>query len=400
MSSYRPVQPADRLYVLIPGGPLPSGFGDARSAKPDGGTFPAPGAVPGGFAPDRGPRAGTAGCVPAGYAQGCAPDAGYTAPSAARRAEEPWGFRRTLNAVGFALAASPLLQLAVSFAFSFLAVLLNMLWGFGRGMSNNDWQIAVTAVAYPVSFLLPVLLLRMTSRRPLPELLSVRPVRPVFLVSVPMTVLGTSILGALISTLIASVTASFGVVSSSSLVQPASGGVWDVLVYFVLIAVLPAFLEEFLFRGAVLTLLRPYGDGFAVLMSAAFFALIHCNLEQAPAAFLTGLALGCSVIFSGSVWPAVLAHFINNGLSCAAGLIFSGLSSFEATLANLILYAFCLLAGALGCVILFRRRRPGMELAVPGSGGRLLRTAASRPGVLLFLVVCGLLTAASFHVYG
>ena len=169
---------------------------------------------------------------------------------------------------------------------------------------------------------------------------------------------------------------------------------------FFLLALLPAFLEELLFRGALLNVLRPYGDGFAILTTAAFFAVIHCNFEQAPAAFLTGLLFGYAAVISGSVWPTVLAHFLNNALALAAGLLCDALPVDTANLVSLCINAAYLLAGLIGCVILFRKSRPQLRLR-GGAGrfpaGKLLGTTLSRPGVLLFLAVCLILTALSFH---
>ncbi|MCL2106158.1 MAG: CPBP family intramembrane metalloprotease [Oscillospiraceae bacterium] len=81
------------------------------------------------------------------------------------------------------------------------------------------------------------------------------------------------------------------------------------------VALGPAVIEELLMRGAVMQPLRRYGDGFAITMSALLFALLHGNMVQAPFAFVCGLALGYITVRSGSLWPAMVVHFINNGFS-------------------------------------------------------------------------------------
>ena len=53
----------------------------------------------------------------------------------------------------------------------------------------------------------------------------------------------------------------------------------------------------------------------AILWSAFFFALIHMNLSQAIGAFIIGIFIGWIYYRSGSLWLAILIHFINNGLS-------------------------------------------------------------------------------------
>lgn len=309
-------------------------------------------------------------------------------------------FRRRVNTVGFALAASPLLQLACSFLISYALVFLNRIFGFGRGFSLNDWQLIVTAVAYPVSFAIPILLLRLCAGTPFRQLLSMNRPGGLHLTSFSMMTFGTTLLGSLLSALLARVTSLFGAVSTSSLAQPSSYTPAGLLFYFFLFAVLPAFLEEFLFRGAILNLLRPYGDGFAILASAAFFALLHCNFEQAPPAFLTGLLFGYAAVASGSIWTSVLAHFLNNAVALGLNLLYAVLPAYTANAVSLTANAVYLLLGVVGCVLLFRKDRPELRLH-PGRerffGGRLLGTLVSRPGTLLFFAVCLLMTLQSFH---
>ncbi len=84
-------------------------------------------------------------------------------------------------------------------------------------------------------------------------------------------------------------------------------------------AVVPAFVEEFACRGAVYGLLEPFGEGFAVVASAALFGVMHGNFEQMPFAFLVGLALGFVRAKTGSLWICVLIHFTNNFFATIQG---------------------------------------------------------------------------------
>ena len=408
MNDYRPAAPAERKYVLIPPDAAHPGMGQTAPETsvpagqpvqpPAGAPYPAPQYVPVQPNPASAPQYVP---VPPSPAPQYAPAQPYP-PVRARKQVPPAirGLRRAANTAGFAAAASPLLQIVCSYLVTYAVAFLGAISGFGRYFSQNDWLLLVTAIVYPVSFILPVLLLRMTSRQPMRELLSLRRPGALYMTAVPMTVLGTVMLGVFLSDLIARLTSLFGVVSSSDLVQPASNGFFDLVFYFFLMAVMPAILEEFLFRGAMLSALRPYGDGFAILTTAAFFSIIHCNLGQAPSAFLTGLVLGYAAVVSGSIWPSVLAHFINNALALALGMLCDALPSASANLANLIIDAAYLLVGAAGCVLLFRKSRPQLRLR-GGAGrfpaGKLLGTTLSRPGVIVFLAVCMLMTAMSFH---
>lgn len=80
-------------------------------------------------------------------------------------------------------------------------------------------------------------------------------------------------------------------------------------------AVLPAIIEEMIFRGYVLGVLRPHGDGLAIVISALLFALLHGNILQVPFAFVLGLIMGYICVQTDNIWVAVLIHFANNAMS-------------------------------------------------------------------------------------
>ena len=80
-------------------------------------------------------------------------------------------------------------------------------------------------------------------------------------------------------------------------------------------AIVPALCEEFLFRGAILSNLEPYGRGSAILFSAFLFGLMHQNLFQIIYTTVLGVVLGVVYVRTKSLWCCVLIHFFNNGLS-------------------------------------------------------------------------------------
>lgn len=82
-------------------------------------------------------------------------------------------------------------------------------------------------------------------------------------------------------------------------------------------ALLPAVLEEALFRYLPLRLLGSHSRRGAILVSAFFFALVHHNLFTIPYAFIAGVIFMTIDIALDSVIPSVIIHFINNALSVA-----------------------------------------------------------------------------------
>src|SRR5262249_45655802 len=83
--------------------------------------------------------------------------------------------------------------------------------------------------------------------------------------------------------------------------------------YILVLALMPAVLEEVAFRGFILTGLRqrmrPWS---AILLSSLLLALYHMNVFQVLPAFALGVALGLLAVWSGSVVPGMLFHFLYN----------------------------------------------------------------------------------------
>lgn len=80
-------------------------------------------------------------------------------------------------------------------------------------------------------------------------------------------------------------------------------------------AALPAIAEETLFRGAILQSLRPaFGRG-AIVLTALGFALMHFDPWRLAPTFLLGIVAGALVVRTGSIWTAILFHFVNNALA-------------------------------------------------------------------------------------
>lgn len=160
--------------------------------------------------------------------------------------------------------------------------------------------------------------------------------------------------------------------------------------YGVVIAVLPAFAEEFAFRGVVLGLLRPFGQTFAVLGSAFVFGIMHGNIVQIPFAFAGGLVFGFVVVRTGSLWPAVLMHFLNNLLSYVQEVLSHTVSD-QAYLGFVYgLYLLCALALLLGIRWLLRRDRSFFRLqddnGDPVPNERKFSRFIGNPGMILAMI--------------
>jgi ABC-2 type transport system permease protein/sodium transport system permease protein len=85
----------------------------------------------------------------------------------------------------------------------------------------------------------------------------------------------------------------------------------------VTLAIVPAIFEELCFRGFIFGAMRTRLSGpLTIIASALLFGVFHEILSPGrllPSTFL-GLVLGCVRWRSGSIWPGIVLHAMNNGL--------------------------------------------------------------------------------------
>lgn len=103
--------------------------------------------------------------------------------------------------------------------------------------------------------------------------------------------------------------------SSGAAVNPDDINGWDFLLDLILVAVIPAFAEEFLHRGIVLQGTKHFGFKRAIVLSSLLFALLHLNIQQVSYAFVIGLVLGFVAVVTKNIYPAIIIHFTNNAIS-------------------------------------------------------------------------------------
>ena len=100
--------------------------------------------------------------------------------------------------------------------------------------------------------------------------------------------------------------------------------VGGLLVNIFIVALIPALGEEFIFRGTIQRILIEWfrNEHLAVWIAALLFSLMHYQFLGLIPRVLLGALFGYLFVWTGSIWIAVLAHFINNGLAVIYYYIF------------------------------------------------------------------------------
>ena len=206
----------------------------------------------------------------------------------------------------------------LSFIVSFMpALCMAFMLGFELLVDNRiiDRVEYMVALAEVLPFLIPLLLIRLFQRMTGGE--QERRFGGFTRHAVPFVVL-ISLTTAVLSFLLnAGVSMLVGGAPESHVPYADSIGNWGIAL--LLVAVLPSIFEEFFFRGGVLPAFEGHGTATAIFVSALTFALIHGNAYNLVGPLAAGMVYGYLTYTLGSVWPAVFAHMLNNGLYLLLG---------------------------------------------------------------------------------
>lgn len=113
----------------------------------------------------------------------------------------------------------------------------------------------------------------------------------------------------------------FGFISSDVEEHYSNLTVLYALIYLMLSSMLPAIIEEMLFRGVIMRGLEQFGGVFCVIASSAAFSLMHGNFSQIILQFVGGLAIGTVVYLTKNWFLGSFMHFFNNAFAVAYVMI-------------------------------------------------------------------------------
>lgn len=326
-------------------------------------------------------------------------------------------YRRVINALGIGMLFFLLFLLMTSFAVTGLSAALGAL-PISAVAAKVIYQLVYGAL-YLATFMCPVPIMRAFLRRsglPWQPMQTRKPVSrwlPLIVLGGITLILAQSYLNAVLVSWM-----DFGDLTDS--VMPGGNTVsdLDIVLTFIVLAVVPGFCEEFLFRGAILTNLLPFGRGTAIFVSALAFALMHQNLAQFLYAFGAGILLGVLYERTGSIWNGVALHLLNNASSLLATVLPRRFGEAMGARILLIADAVLFLAGLVSIAVLARvvSKKPDVREGVfgrslPASVGyaenrvapeRSVRLLVASPfgAFLIASIVMALLTALMLMVAG
>jgi membrane protease YdiL (CAAX protease family) len=92
---------------------------------------------------------------------------------------------------------------------------------------------------------------------------------------------------------------------------------WDLFFNIIVMAIIPAFGEELLFRGLLQkSLFKKIGEiHISIFITALLFSAIHLHLDGLLPRLFLGIILGYLFYWSQSLWIPIIAHFINNAMA-------------------------------------------------------------------------------------
>jgi len=90
----------------------------------------------------------------------------------------------------------------------------------------------------------------------------------------------------------------------------------NLFIMILTIGIVAPFAEEFLFRGVIYrTLSKNISIPATIIIQGVLFGIYHANLIQGVYASLLGIIFGFITYKTQSLWPAIIAHMINNTIA-------------------------------------------------------------------------------------
>ncbi len=194
-------------------------------------------------------------------------------------------------------------------AILFIVVITALGLTAGESVQRQDWYLYCSYLLNPIAFALIAWGMLRWSKTPVREAIAQQKCEGKYFAIAILMQFGLLALSEL-NSLFLDFLAKFGY-QSPEIYLPSMDG-FGIVGVLLVIAVLPALLEETIFRGFLLKGVKSFGFWGAVLLSGGLFALYHQSPAQTVYQFCCGVAFALVAIKAGSILPTVLSHFLNN----------------------------------------------------------------------------------------
>lgn len=178
----------------------------------------------------------------------------------------------------------------------------------------------------------------------------------------------------------------------------ASNAPLNVILFFVRLCVLAPLIEEFLMRGCMLKILKPYGNWFAIIVTSVMFGLLHNNIGQGIGAVAIGILFGIIAIKSESIYPTIVLHGVNN-LFASIGAILAGQFGNEKAYESFSSFLGLIIFGGLIMFVLFFKK---IDLKNNNTSalktGQCVRRYIINPAVLIYVAANLFIFVISFFI--
>lgn len=213
--------------------------------------------------------------------------------------------KKTSSGLGFFVFAYFATMIAASTAFSYMFVT--------TGTTSMDMvsMLFINIFVSVFSAFIPGLFYFLVSGRSVSETIKTSYVRQNELWALVFIGMSVAMISNIATNIIQTNFSFFGIENSVNMSENVTNPL-EIILCIVSTAIVPAFAEEFAFRGIFMGTLRKFGDTFAIIISAIVFGAMHRNISQIPFAFLLGLVLAYVDCKTNSIIPSIIIHFLNN----------------------------------------------------------------------------------------
>ena len=226
---------------------------------------------------------------------------------------------------------------------------------------------AYEGLASLLGIFIPSIILAKASKVSMNELFPFKKIGGKYLAALVIAGMAVCMIAQIVVSLMIQNVSLFGIDLESSLEQESASGFADIMLSTVCIAVIPALVEEFAFRGVVLGVLKKHDEMFAIFASAFLFGLLHGNFVQIPFAFIVGLVAAFVRVKSNSMLPSILIHFGNNFYATIMTALPDLLPEGTAALVEIAITFILVFAGIIAAYYLIKNHNEIFEQKKPGT---------------------------------